>query len=416
MSLRPNPKVALINIGSELLSGRTVNTNASEIGKLLGEAGYFVDHTVAIHDEEDDIRNEIERALIRHEIVIVTGGLGPTKDDITKKTLTDLFGGELVTDEPTLQRLESWYRNRNRKMNPAMAAQAMIPTSCEILNNEVGSAPGMLFRKDYGLCFSIPGVPQEMRWLLINKIIPIIQGEFEARQNVKKVLRVFNIPESSIEMKMRPVFPQLHESIRLAFLPTDGEVKIEVKQDRSKGGEEDLDAAYDLVCETFEKYIFAKDDTPLEEVFGKMMKEEGLSVATAESCTGGGIARKITSVSGSSKYFKGSIVAYQPEIKMQELDVPAEIISEHSVVSAEVAVAMAESIRKKFNTDLGISITGVAESVPGDPVYGSIHAWFGFDYKGQSWTEHYLFFQDRESNIRRAANIALFTAIRRIKC
>ncbi len=403
-------RIALLCAGTELLTGHTLNTNASEVGKMLILEGFRLNHSATVHDEAEEICICLGNLLKDHDAVILTGGIGPTTDDVTKGALLKFFGGKLVTDHRTFAKIESWFRRSGRGMNPAMEEQAKVPDSCTVLPNDFGTAPGMMFRKDSKFVFALPGVPQEMRILVKNHVIPILQKNFMPVFVKSRVLRVFGIPESSVEMKLKDLRLQIEPGIRFSFLPGDGEIRIEMKADASTSESASPDEAHSLVRQALDQYVFSEYDESLEFVLGRVLREKKLTVATAESCTGGAIAAKIVSVSGASEYFKGGIVAYQDDMKMSSLGIRSELIAKHTVVSPEIAVAMAKSVRLKSGANLGISITGYMENVSGESEEAVAQAWFAWDFRGRIFTEHYRFHQDRGSNIRRAVNIALFVA------
>ena len=407
------PKIALINIGTELLKGKTVNTNASDVGKMLKEEGYALDQTIVIHDEGKVIEETLARMLQTQDILIITGGLGPTKDDITKHVLNDFFGGEMIIHAPSLDRIKEWYRTRGRKMNDIISQQALVPSSCEVLENTVGTAPGMLFKQGERLIFSLPGVPQEMRYLIENEVIPRIKARYASALLPTFALRTFGVPESDIAIRVAKLEAQIPNGIELGFYPSHGHVKIEIT-----GGPAESDAAQkvlELLKNEFSDTVFSETEATLESVLGEVLKAKELTLGFAESCTGGSLAAAITSVSGASNYFKGSIVTYATEAKINLLGVPEEIVEAHTVVSAEVAMAMAKGARSQLKTDIAVSVTGAAEVYPGDPVYGEPVIWIGYsDEQGEIAEKHY-FRQDRASNIKRAVKTALFTTLKKVR-
>lgn len=405
--------IGLLNIGTELLKGRTVNTNAAWLGKNLFSSGLDLNEVVVVHDEEQAIVEALRPLLDRHDVIIITGGLGPTKDDITKKVLLSFFGGEMVLHQPTADRLEEWSRQRNRPMNEPMRQQAMLPSSCTPLYNSIGSAPGMAFRQGEKWIFSLPGIPREMELLMEREVMPRIAQLGTAW--LSQQIRLFGKPESEIAREMEPMEGDFPEGLRISWLPTDGEVKIELSLHDGPGKGDALSSVRERLENHFAASFFTRDDKPLAAVLGDELKKKGLSIACAESCTGGGLGAAITSVSGSSSYFRGSIVAYSEAMKHQLLGIPVDLMQAHTVVSAEVAAEMAKAARRILGTDVGLAVTGTAEVVPGDPVYSRAEIFIGWADANGAEARSIHVWQDRGSNTRRAVKSALFMALKRVE-
>ncbi|MBL0018294.1 MAG: CinA family nicotinamide mononucleotide deamidase-related protein [Bacteroidetes bacterium] len=412
-------KIALLNIGTELLRGRTVNTNAAYMGEALLNAGYAVDATLVIHDDGPVITAAMVGLLDDHDVVLVTGGLGPTKDDITKKVLLELFGGEMVCHEPTLHRIEGFLKRLERPLLEHNRQQAFVPSSCEVLENEMGTAPGMAFRRGGKALISMPGVPFEMKWLLRERVIPWLQARYPVARQISKVVRTAGIPESRMAEKMEAIEDQLDPHIAIAYLPSYDGTKIELKLQGQPEEEEVLNAillsAQAQVAALFSQYVYSLEDKQPDQLLAEWLIANHRSFATAESCTGGEIAAKLVKHSGISAVFKGGVVAYMPEVKVAMLGVSAETISTNGIVSAEVAREMADGVRNALGADFAISITGIAEAAKDAPADQQPQAWIGFAGPNGTQTLHIRLMKDRKVNIEIAAYAALVFALRVIQ-
>ena len=347
-------QVTIINIGDELLIGQVVNTNASTMSRLLTAAGMDVLKTVVVGDERQAIWNAVDEAMRESDAVLVTGGLGPTKDDITKKLLCEYFGSELVESPMALDNVKRIFESRGYELTPVNRAQALVPKCCEVLNNDLGTAPCMWFPGKTVLV-SLPGVPFEMEWLMRNRVIPKLQETFHTDIIVTKNILVQGIGESFLSDLIEPWELSLPEHIKLAYLPVAGLTKLRL----TVHGNYDpaiLKGLYDLAG----KYIVGEDCETLDELVHTTLIKRGLTLATAESCTGGNIARLLTAQAGASAYFKGGIVAYSNEVKESTLGVKHSTLEAHGTVSEATVREMAEGVRQRLGTDLAIATTGIA--------------------------------------------------------
>ena len=346
--------VTIINIGDELLIGQVVNTNASTMSRLLTAAGMDVLKTMVVGDERQAIWNAVDEAMRESDAVLVTGGLGPTKDDITKKLLCEYFGSELVESPMALDNVKRIFESRGYELTPVNRAQALVPKCCEVLNNDLGTAPCMWFPGKTVLV-SLPGVPFEMEWLMRNRVIPKLQETFHTDIIVTKNILVQGIGESFLSDLIEPWELSLPEHIKLAYLPVAGLTKLRL----TVHGNYDpaiLKGLYDLAG----KYIVGEDCETLDELVHTTLIKRGLTLATAESCTGGNIARLLTAQAGASAYFKGGIVAYSNEVKESVLGVKHSTLAAHGAVSEATVREMAEGVRQRLGTDLAIATTGIA--------------------------------------------------------
>ena len=347
-------QVTIINIGDELLIGQVVNTNASTMSRLLTAAGMDVLKTMVVGDERQAIWNAVDEAMRESDAVLVTGGLGPTKDDITKKLLCEYFGSELVESPMALDNVKRIFESRGYELTPVNRAQALVPKCCEVLNNDLGTAPCMWFPGKTVLV-SLPGVPFEMEWLMRNRVIPKLQETFHTDIIVTKNILVQGIGESFLSDLIEPWELSLPEHIKLAYLPVAGLTKLRL----TVHGNYDpaiLKGLYDLAG----KYIVGEDCETLDELVHTTLIKRGLTLATAESCTGGNIARLLTAQAGASAYFKGGIVAYSNEVKESVLGVKHSTLEAHGAVSEATVREMAEGVRQRLGTDLAIATTGIA--------------------------------------------------------
>ena len=363
--------VTIINIGDELLIGQVVNTNASTMSRLLTAAGMDVCKTLVVGDVYKDIWVAVDEALRDSDAVLVTGGLGPTKDDITKKLLCEYFDSELVENQMALDNVRRIFESRGYELTPVNRAQALVPKCCEVLNNDLGTAPCMWFQSKLEsrrveksksdasdlqpVLVSLPGVPFEMEWLMRNRVIPKLQETFKTDIITTKNILVQGIGESFLSDLIEPWELSLPANIKLAYLPVAGLTKLRL----TVHGSYDpaiLKGLYDLAG----KYIVGEDCETLDELVHKTLTERGLTLATAESCTGGNIARLLTAQAGASAYFKGGIVAYSNEVKESALGVKHSTLAAHGAVSEATVREMAEGVRQRLGTDLAIATTGIA--------------------------------------------------------
>ena len=354
--------VTIINIGDELLIGQVVNTNASTMARILTEAGMEVGKTVVVGDSRDDIWQAVDAAMHSSDTVLVTGGLGPTKDDITKKLLCEYFGSELVESEVALENVKRLFAVRGFELTPVNRAQALVPKCCEVLNNDVGTAPCMWFEREGKVLVSLPGVPHEMEWLMANRVITKLQETFKMETIINKNILTQGIGESFLSDLIEPWELALPKCIRLAYLPVAGMTKLRLTARGTQAAS--LRTAIDKAVEGLYKiagqYIVGEDCETLAELVHKTLTERGLTLATAESCTGGTIASQLTAQAGASAYFKGGVVAYSNEVKECALGVQHSTLEAHGAVSEETAREMAEGVRKRLGADLAIATTGIA--------------------------------------------------------
>ena len=402
--------IEIITIGDEILIGQIVDTNSAWMAVELNKAGFQLAQITSVHDEADHIKKALDEALLRADVVLMTGGLGPTKDDITKQTLCEYFGTKLVFNPDVLENIQQIYHTRQSVMNELTKSQAMVPENCTVIQNRAGSAPITWFEKEGKVIVSMPGVPLEMKKVMSEEIIPRLQKYFKTPAIIHKTVQVYGIPESQLALRLTEWENALPEYLHLAYLPNFGIVKLRLSgagQDEYK-----LEEAINLQIETLKSIlgesIFANEDKPVEKIIYEKLKISGLTVATAESCTGGNIAHRLTLIPGISDCFKGSVVAYHNELKINALGVSARDIEQYGAVSSQVATQMAEGARKVIQTDLAVATTGIAGPTGGtdEKPVGTI--WISVSSPERTITRSFNFGQfARENFIERSTMAAL---------
>ena len=353
----------LINIGDELLIGQVVNTNAAFIGQQMAAAGFSLTDVITIGDDGANIRQTLENAFQKTDVVIMTGGLGPTRDDITKKVICEMFQRELVMDEKVLQHVTDIFAARGMELTETNRQQAAVPEGCTVLFNTLGTAPGLWLDKEGKVLIVLPGVPFEMEKLIKDEVLPRLQERDSQHHAILyKVLQCTNITESGLSDLLTDYESQLPAELKLAYLPKPGIIRL-----RLTGQSDDREALNTVLNEQFEKlkeiageYAFADEDIEMQEVVGRLLAKSGRQLATAESCTGGRIANLITSVPGSSKYFQGSMVSYSNEVKRDLLNVREDNLKRRGAVSEEVVSDMALNTMGLFDVDYAIATSGIA--------------------------------------------------------
>jgi nicotinamide-nucleotide amidase len=348
--------VEIISIGDELLIGQTINTNASWMGNQLAIHGIKVSNVVTISDTWEAIASALKVSQERSQVVLITGGLGPTKDDITKHVLCDYFNTTLVLNQKVLEHVESFFVKRNRPMLEVNKLQAMVPESCEVLFNEQGTAPGMWFEKEKTLFVSMPGVPYEMKHLFETHVIPRLTAKFPIKKLIQKTYLTQGIGESFLAERLLDWENQLRaDGLDLAYLPSPGMVKLRVS---STSGNLDLVEFYgNQLKELIPIYLFGEEGDTLAEVVGKLLLKNGQKVGAIESCTGGSILASLTSVSGSSEYVLGGFVTYSNDLKVKFSKVNPETLSNFGAVSEEVVLEMAKGGKSELGVDWAISVS-----------------------------------------------------------
>ncbi len=353
---------SIITIGDELLIGQVIDTNSAWIASELNRLGILLRHRIAVGDRAEDIRAALDAEGKRASIVIITGGLGPTADDITKPVLCDYFGGKMVTHEPTLKHLEFIFREvLKRPMIERNIKQAEVPDVCTVLLNERGTAPGMLFKKEGVWYVSLPGVPHEMKWLMTEKVLPLLRENFSSGVVLHRTMLTAGVGESFLAEMIEDIENNLPPHIKLAYLPNYGMVRLRLSGWATDPLvlEKEILHHFGLLKERVAKHLIIDEDIPLEKAVGQVLIRKNATVTTAESCTGGYIAHLLTSHAGSSAYYKGSIICYDNPIKTKLLGVTESSLQEHGAVSASTVEQMATTARLLMEADYAIAVSGI---------------------------------------------------------
>ena len=400
---------AIIAIGDEILIGQIHNTNAVWIAQQLNELGVRVVEMVAIADEKHAIHATLDRFLGKYGLLVMTGGLGPTGDDITKQSLAEYFNSKLVAHPETLDRITARFRERGWRLSGSNIRQADVPEGCRVLMNDHGTAPGMWFEKDGTILVSLPGIPYEMEGLMNDHVLPGIRERVTVPHVVHRTIMTQGVPESFLASMLRNWEQALPDCLKLAYLPRPGIVRLRLSAYGKCAAiaelllKENIDKLLDIIPQ----HVFALEEIPLEMALGNLLKERGLTLATAESCTGGTVASMITSIPGSSGYFSGSIVAYHNRIKTEQLGVEPEILERHGAVSREVAEEMAAGVRERFGTDTAIAISGIAGPSGGTEEKPVGTTWICVAFGDNKHSEQFRFVGNRERVIAWASNSAM---------
>ncbi len=360
----------IITIGDEILIGQIVDTNSAFIAKALNRIGVSVYQITSIQDEKIHILKAISEAENNADIIIITGGLGPTKDDITKTTIAEYFNDVLVLNDSVLKNIESlWKKHVRQPLTQVNINQALVPSRAKVLMNRFGSAPGMWLEKEGKVFISLPGVPFEMKALITNEVIPNLQKQFKLPFILHKTLLTYGLGESMLAARIEDWEDRLPEFIKLAYLPNLGKVRLRLsaKGIDKEGIIAEMNKQLDLLLPQIKDvFVGYEEDGTLESIIGKQLTASGKTLATAESCTGGKIAKQITAHSGASVYFKGSVVSYATQAKIDVLNIDKRLIEDFSVVSSQVAEAMATNVQQLFKVDYAIATTGNAGPTKGD--------------------------------------------------
>jgi len=399
-------KATIITIGDEILIGQIVDTNSAFIAKSLDKIGVEISEIISISDDKKHILETFSNLQNKVDLVVITGGLGPTKDDITKKTFCDYFEDELVENKLVLahvtQLIEGYFK---RKITEINIDQALVPSKCTVLHNQVGTAPGMWMKKENTVFVSLPGVPFEMKYLIENEVIPKVVKEYERPYIIHKTILTYGQGESLVAERIEEWENSLPEFLKLAYLPSPGKLRLRLS---GRGTDKvALEKALEEYIDTLDAIIhdiivgFEEEDT-IEVVVGRMLTKLNQTISTAESCTGGKIAETLTAIPGASKYFKGSIVSYATAVKIDVLGISESLIKEHTVVSEAVAKAMALSVKSLMKTDYAIATTGNAGPSKGDAESEVGTVFIALATPNEVIVEEYNFGQPREKVIDRA--------------
>jgi nicotinamide-nucleotide amidase len=403
----------LLTIGDEILYGQIVDTNSQWMSVELSNIGVKVIRKTTVGDIESEILTAFAEAESRADIILITGGLGPTSDDLTKPCLAKYFNSELKMHDEALAEVTEFFKSRGRELTEINRQQAALPVGCEKITNKMGTAPGMWFHRNNKVFVSMPGVPHEMKRMMSDIVLPKLTATFKTPTIHHKVIRTIGLGESFLAEKIADWEKALPPHVKLAYLPSLGEVKLRLTcfGDTLEPLKAEADQLTEKLKDRIGQFIFGFGDDPLEVVIGNTLREKKLTLSVAESCTGGYLSHLITSVPGSSDYFLGSMIPYAYEIKMRQLGVKPETLEKYGAVSEPTISEMANVVRARFNTDIGVATSGIAGpggATPEKPV-GTV--WIAYSDKHQTVTKKLQLSKDRMINIR-MASVAVLNLIR----
>lgn len=420
-------KAEIITIGDELLIGQVVDTNSAWMAERLNEAGISLHQITSVHDDREHILQALDEAFSRVDIVLTTGGLGPTKDDITKHVLCEYFHTTLVEDLRVREHIHTLYQERPEVLNRLTATQWLVPQSAEILTNRVGSAPIMVLEKEVRgevlrkYLIAMPGVPYEMQVAMQEQVMPYIEairrlGDKARGQVIHRTILLAGIPESTLAIRIEEWEDALPPSMHLAYLPKDGTIRLRLST-YGEATAEEIDSQIATLLPLIKDYVIALEDKPLEAILGELLKQKNSTIATAESCTGGRLAAALNAQSGSSEYYMGSVVAYANEVKEQVLGVEHDTLINYGAVSKQTVREMAEGVRHLMHTDYAIATSGIAGPTGGteDKPVGTV--WIAWATPQGTVAERYQFgvARLREQITQRAVTTALVRMIQLVK-
>jgi nicotinamide-nucleotide amidase len=404
-----NINASIITIGDELLIGQVIDTNSAWMAQQLNRAGIAVTKRIAVGDDADEIWNALDIENKNADVVLITGGLGPTSDDITKELLCKYFSGKMIVDKGALENIKFLFENIYHKpISDVISKQAEVPDVCEVLQNKRGSAPGMIFHKDGTIFISMPGVPYEMQGIM-EEVIPYLKKRFDLPVIIHKTILTAGIGESSLAEIIKDFEAQLPKEISLAYLPTYGMVRLRLTTsgfDEIKT-EKVITEQFNQLKKLVKDYIVTDEDEPMQKVLGKLLLKNKKTISTAESCTGGTIASLITSVPGASGYFKGSIVSYSYEIKEMLLHGKKDTLERYGAVSEETVREMLSGLLTKMKTDFGIAVSGIMGPDGGTPEKPVGTVWVAVGNKEKQFVQKLKQRFDRQKNIEVTATMAL---------
>jgi len=409
-----NVYAEVLTIGDEILYGQTLDTNTRWIGEKLHEAGVRINRKLSIPDDKKSITETLDEASCRADIVLITGGLGPTKDDITKHTLAAYFNTSLVRNHEALEHIKSLFASRGRTITPTNERQADLPEACTFIKNRMGTAPAMWFERAGVVFVSMPGVPYEMECIMEEEVIPRLKSFFELPAIQHQMIQTVGIGESWLSDKIADWENQLPAHIRLAYLPSFGKVKLRLTAlgDYPDALQIPLQEQTKKVLPLIKKYVFAVGSITLEEAIGRMLIAQQKKVALAESCSGGYVAHSFTSIPGSSAYFQGAVVPYHNEFKEEVLGVQRDTLVNYGAVSEQTVIEMAEQVRAKMKADYGLASSGVAGPGGGSEEKPVGTVWIAVAREGHTETQKLMLTRDRLLNIK-LTSVALLNLLRK---
>ncbi|MCO4293715.1 competence/damage-inducible protein A [Solitalea sp. MAHUQ-68] len=407
----------IITIGDEILIGQVIDTNSAWMGQRLNEIGISVKQISSISDKKDAILTALTEACSHADIILITGGLGPTKDDITKHTLCEFFGAKMVLNEDALNNIKDIFERFNRPLIDVNIQQAEVPDNCIVIQNHNGTAPGMWFEFKDKIIVSMPGVPFEMIGMMEDYVLPELQKRFNIDSIFHKTIITAGIGESFLAKEIEDIEDSLPSHIKLAYLPKLGQVRLRLSAigTNKEHVEKEVDQASELIINRIDKYVIATEDISIQEAILNYLKANNLTLTTAESCTGGYIAHLITSIPGSSNAYVGGAVTYSNELKQKMIGVKAETLALHGAVSEQTVIEMAQGALNTYHTDYAIACTGVAGPDGGTPDKPVGTVWIAVVSKNQTVAKKFQFGNKRLQNIERTAINSFYMLWRLLK-
>ena len=405
-------KTEIISIGDEILIGQTVNTNATWMGQELAKIGIKNNRTTTISDSESEILEALKLGESRSDLILITGGLGPTKDDITKKVLCDYFNTELELNQEVLTDIQAYFKLRDKPFLESNNLQAMLPKACTVLRNHVGTASGMWFERNGKVFVSMPGVPYEMKHLMETGVFPKVKEQFGINELAHRTVLTHGLGESFLAEIIEDWENRVRaEGLDMAYLPSPGLVKLRITS--TEGNQQIVDKYCEELYPLIPEYIFGEGIITMQETLANLLKERNATISLAESCTGGFASHLLTAIPGSSSFYEGSIICYSYDIKEKELNVPKDLLLKKGAVSEEVVEILSEEIRKKYNTNYSIAISGIAGPTGGtdDKPVGTV--WISARSKNKVVSKKFSFGNNRERNISQSA-LASFNLLRKL--
>ena len=399
-------QATIITIGDEILIGQVIDTNSAWMGRKLNELGVNIKEILSIKDEYHSIVSALRRVVESSDLVLITGGLGPTKDDITKKCIADYLGVEMEFSQSTYDRIIELFKNFGREVSDSHKQQSFLPAGAELLHNAMGTAPGMLFRKNNTKIVSMPGVPYEMKYIIEKGVLPMVESEILEEDKVyNRTIMTAGLGETQVEDALIPIIDTFPNSMSVAYLPSLGSVRIRVTGKRADSNI--IDNKVELFAERLGDNVFGFDDQSLAESLKILCIHKGIKVGLAESCTGGILSHKITEVSGCSGYYIGTIVSYTNELKQKLLGVKAKTLSEHGAVSEATVIEMANGALQVLNTDVAVSVSGIAGPTGGSELKPVGTIWICIANRSEHFAFRIKSSKNRKKNIEYAATVAL---------
>ncbi|ELR73538.1 Molybdopterin binding motif protein [Fulvivirga imtechensis AK7] len=406
-------KAEILTIGDEILYGQLLDTNSQWMSAELDSIGIKTIRKTTVSDSREDILTAFREAELRADIILITGGLGPTNDDLTKPCLSEYFDSPIVMNEQALKELTEFFSSKGRELNEVNRLQAALPECSDMISNPLGTACGIWIHRNGKVFVSMPGVPHEMKRMMTDTVIPRLQQTYQTDVIYHKIIKTIGIGESWLAELIKEWEDNLPKHIKLAYLPSMGEVKLRLTAigDDLDALKSEVQSQIDKLLSCAEKYIYGYDNDRIEGAVGSMLVKYGKTIALAESCTGGYVSHLITSVAGSSEYYRGSIIPYHNDVKIHNLGVKEDTLKAHGAVSEETVYEMANRVREQFNADIGVATSGVAGPSGGTPEKPVGTVWIAYADREQTITRKLQLWKDRRINIEATA-IALLNLIR----